>query len=124
MRRGGHGVPAGAAGSGLAEEAEGYLLARTHRDQARREAAELCAQLPWLTAAEAEDLTVHFVRQRLDVSRRLLRATIQRAAELRGEYEARYAELRRALLRRHAAGACAVLACAASVSAVVHDLTG
>ncbi|MFF4983057.1 hypothetical protein ACFY3O_23760 [Streptomyces sp. NPDC001046] len=111
-------------GSGLAEEAEGYLLAQSHRDQARREAEELCAQLPWLTTAEAEDLTTHFVRQRIDVSRRLLRGTVQRAAELREEYEARYAELRRALLRRHAAGACAVLACAASVSAVVCDLIG
>ncbi|MFH9011985.1 hypothetical protein ACH4C6_11450 [Streptomyces sp. NPDC017943] len=126
MRRGGHGAPAGAtgSGSGLAEEAEGYLLAHTHRDQARREAEELCARLPWLTAAEAEDLTVHFVRQRLDVSRRLLRGTVRRAAELREEYEARYAELRRALLRRHAAGACAVLACAATLSTVVRDLTG
>ncbi|MEU2542331.1 hypothetical protein [Streptomyces iakyrus] len=118
MRRGRRGAPAGEPGSVLADETEGYLLAHAHRDQAQREAEELCAGMPWLTTAQAEKLTAHYVRRRLDVTRQLMLGTVRRAAELRQEYENRYAQLRRALLRRHAAGACAVLACAAGVGAV------
>ncbi len=99
----------------VADEAEGFLLARAHHEQAHREAEALCARLPWLTTVQAEDVTHHYVRQRIDISRQVLLATVQRAAELRQEYEARYAALRRALLKRHAAGACAVLACAGGV---------
>ncbi|MFD5231131.1 hypothetical protein ACFWJ5_21855 [Streptomyces qaidamensis] len=117
MRRGRRGTPAGEPGSVLADETEGYLLAHAHRDQAQREAEELCALLPWLTTAQVEQLTAHYVRRRLDVTRQLMLGTVRRAAELRQEYENRYTELRRTLLRRHAAGACAVLACAAGVGA-------
>jgi hypothetical protein len=91
-------------------------MARAHRDDAHRGAADLCALLPWLTAAQAEDLTRHYVRQRIDLSRQMLLATVGRAAELRQEYESRYAALRRDLLKRHAACACAVLACACGMS--------
>ena len=118
MRRGRRGTPDGEPSSVLADETEGYLLAHAHRHQARREAEDLCARLPWLTTAQAEELTAHYVRRRLDVTRQLMLGSLRRAAELREEYESRYAELRRALLRRHAAGACAVLACAAGVGAV------
>ncbi|MFF7871400.1 hypothetical protein ACFZCT_33840 [Streptomyces qaidamensis] len=117
MRRGRRGTPAGEPSSVLADETEGYLLAHAHRDQAQREAEEFCALLPWLTTAQVEQLTAHYVRRRLDVTRQLMLGTVRRAAELRQEYENRYTELRRALLRRHAAGACAVLACAAGVGA-------
>jgi hypothetical protein len=103
----------------LADDVEGYLLACAHHEQARREAADLCAGLPWLTAAQAEDVTRHYVRRRGDITRRMLLDTVERAAQLRQEYEARYAALRRDLLKRHAAGACAVLVCAAGVSAFV-----
>jgi hypothetical protein len=118
VRRGRRGTPAGEPSSVLADETEGYLLAHAHRDQAQREAEEFCALLPWLTTAQVEQLTAHYVRRRLDVTRQLMLGTVRRAAELRQEYENRYTELRRALLRRHAAGACAVLACAAGVGAV------
>jgi hypothetical protein len=118
VRRGRRGTPAGEPSSVLADETEGYLLAHAHRDQAQREAEEFCARMPWLTTAQAEELTTHYVRRRIDVTRQLMLGTVRRAAELRQEYESRYAELRRALLRRHAAGACAVLACAAGVGAV------
>lgn len=111
-------MPDGASRSVLADETEGYLLAHAHRDQARREAEELCARLPWLTTGQAEELTVHYIRRRLDVTRQLMLSTVRRAEELRGEYESRYAELRSALLRRHAAGACAVLACAAGAGSL------
>ncbi|MFC9289287.1 hypothetical protein [Streptomyces sp. NPDC057052] len=115
MTRGRHPAPDGRDGA-LANEAEGYLLARAHHDQAHREAQELCALLPWLTTGQADDLTRHYVRQRTDLTRRMLRDTVRRAAELRQEYEARYAALRHDLFKRHAAFASAVLACAAAVS--------
>ncbi|MFE1248420.1 hypothetical protein [Streptomyces sp. NPDC058735] len=122
MRRGPHETPASARRSALAEEVEGFLLARSHHDQIRSEAEDLCARLPWLTSAQAGELTAHYVRLRLDVSRRLLLGTVQRAEELRREYEGRYAELRATLLRRHAAGACAVLGAAAALSALACPL--
>ncbi|MDL5199303.1 hypothetical protein [Streptomyces sp. ALI-76-A] len=103
----------------LANTVEGYLLARTHHDQAEREAEALCARMPWLTTAQAEDVTRHYLRQRVDLTRQMLLTTTERAAQLRQEYEDRYAALRRDLLRRHAACACAVLACTGGVSTLV-----
>ncbi|MFI9345233.1 hypothetical protein ACIG0D_28810 [Streptomyces sp. NPDC052773] len=91
---------------------EGYLLARAHHDQAHREAGLLCSRMPWLTSAQADDVTRHYVEQRLEATRCMLRETVDRAARLRQEYEDRYAALRRDLLTRHTAAACAVLACA------------
>ncbi|GGT15359.1 hypothetical protein [Streptomyces chromofuscus] len=101
----------------LANEVEGYLIACVERDGARREAAELCARLPWLTAAQAEDLTRHHIEQRLDVTRGILLRSARRGERLHKAYEARYAELRRTLLKRHAACACALLACAGGIVA-------
>jgi hypothetical protein len=90
---------------------EGYLLLQAEREQAQREAEALCARLPWLTHGQAEDLTRHFTEQRLGLTREALQAIADRAKRLRGEYEARYATLRRTLLRRHAVCACLVMAC-------------
>ncbi|MGW0368125.1 hypothetical protein ACWDZW_04205 [Streptomyces coeruleorubidus] len=123
MRPGGHEAPYDDARHALADEAEGYLLAHAHRDQARREAEDLCARMPWLTTAQADELIGHYVRRRLDVTRELLHSTVRRAEELRQEYESRYAALRHTLLRRHAACACAVLACAGGVNALTVLLT-
>jgi hypothetical protein len=118
VRHAGHEAPYDDPRHALADEAEGYLLAHAHREDARREAEDLCARMPWLTTAQAEELTCHYVRRRLDVTRQLLRSTVRRAEELRQEYESRYAALRHTLLRRHAACACAVLACSGGVSAL------
>lgn len=90
-------------------------MAQAHLDEARREADELCAGLPWLTSTQAEELTHRYVQRRLDFTRRMLRSTVERAAQLREEYEARYLQLRRGLFRRHVACACAVLACACAL---------
>ncbi|KOG42621.1 hypothetical protein AQJ84_31970 [Streptomyces resistomycificus] len=103
----------------MVDEVEGYLLARAHHARARREAEAFCSHLPWLTAAQAEDVTHHYVRERTQLTRRMLLDTAERAAELRQEYETRYADLRRTLLKRHAACACAVVACAGGTSALV-----
>jgi hypothetical protein len=123
VRPGSHEAPYDDARHALAAEAEGYLLAHAHRDEARREAEDLCARMPWLTTAQTEELIGHYVRRRLDVTRQLLHSTVRRAEELRQEYESRYAALRHTLLRRHAACACAVLACAGGVSALTVLLT-
>ncbi|MGW3359324.1 hypothetical protein ACWDFL_28560 [Streptomyces bungoensis] len=102
----------------LANEVEGYLLLHAEREQAQHEAEALCGRLPWLTAGQAEDLTRHYLEQRLGLTRQALQATADRAKRLRGEYEARYAELRGALLRRHALCACALLAVSTATTTV------
>src|SRR5690606_18908728 len=91
MRRGERGPVPDGRGSALADRVEGYLLARTHHEQARREAEALCARLPWLTTAQAEDVTRQYVRQRIDLTRTMMLHTLERAEQMRGEYEARYA---------------------------------
>lgn len=116
MRRDGHDTPPDGRGRLLAHRVEGFLLAHTHHEQAHREAETLCSRLPWLTSAQAEEVTRQYVRQRIELTRRMLLITTERADQLRQEYEARYAVLRRDLLRRHAVCACAVVACAGAVS--------
>ncbi|MDX2933967.1 hypothetical protein [Streptomyces ipomoeae] len=123
MRGGGRHTSRDDGTSALCDTIEGYLLAHTHREEARREAEELCARMPWLTAAQAEDVTRHYVRQRIDLTRRMLLSTAERAAELRQEYEDRYAALRHDLLRRHSACASAVLACAGGAGTLAYLLT-
>ncbi|MFC9927821.1 hypothetical protein [Streptomyces sp. NPDC127190] len=114
-RSSGRGAPLDRQGGALANEVEGYLLLQAEREQALREAEMLCARLPWLTSGQAEDLARHYTEQRLGLTRQALQATADRAKRLRGEYEARYAALRRALFRRHAACACLLFTCSAAV---------
>ncbi|MEU3556604.1 hypothetical protein [Streptomyces fragilis] len=101
-----------------AVEMEGYLIAHAHRESAREEAETLCARLPWLTGAQAEEVARQYVLLRIGLTRRLLKDTAERAERLREEYEARYEDLRRTLLRRHAGAACATVACAAGLTAL------
>ncbi|GGS36558.1 hypothetical protein AB0E75_32175 [Streptomyces griseoviridis] len=110
-------TPPGHRADALAHQVEGYLLVHAERERAEREAAVLCARLPWLTTAQADDLTRHYTEQRLVLTRRTLQATVERAEALRREYEARYAALRRELLKRHAAGASLLLLTVGTVSA-------
>ncbi|MEY9810091.1 MULTISPECIES: hypothetical protein [Streptomyces] len=105
--------------SAVMAEAEGIVMARSHLAEAHREAEALCAALPWLTTGQAEDLTRHYVERRIDLTRRMFRTTVRRADELRRAYEARYAELRGALLRRHVAWASGLLACATGINAAL-----
>ncbi|MGW4518230.1 hypothetical protein ACWEO4_41330 [Streptomyces sp. NPDC004393] len=112
-----HGAPLDRHSGTLANEVEGYLLLQAEREQAQREAEALCARLPWLTSAQAEDLARHYTEQRLGLTRQALQATADRAKRLRGEYETRYATLRRTLRRRHAVCACLLIACSTAASA-------
>jgi len=123
VKHGRHQAPHDGHDSTLTDTIEGYLLARAHHDQAHREAENLCARLPWLTTAEAEDVTRHYVDQRIDLTRQMLLSTTERATQLRQEYVDRYAVLRRDLLKRNTACARAVLACAGAVSTLVCLLT-
>lgn len=95
-------------------EAEGCLKAWSYQFQARAEAEILCSRLPWMTSSQAEDVRRHYVEQRLTLTRQTL---LHHVDDLRGQYENRYRNLRRDLLKRHAVGACAVLAVCVGVHA-------
>lgn len=104
----------------LASQVEGYLLIQAERQQALRDAAALCARLPWLTSAQSEDLTSRYCEQRVHLTHRRLQAVATRADQLREEYEARYAALRRTLLKRHVVCATLLLICAGTLSTCSH----
>lgn len=106
----------------IAAEAEGFLIAHCHREEARREAQTLCARLPWLTTAQAEDLTRHYVNHRIVLTRQILTTTSERAQELRSEYEVRYQDLRRRLLKRYAAVTAGIWGCVTGICTVVSVL--
>ena len=89
--------------SGIAR-LEGYLLCQSEISGARAEAEAFAGRLPWLTEAQREEVIRLYAEERLELSRRLLRRIVDRCGELRGEYTARYEELRRRLL-----GLCAAL---------------
>ena len=99
----------------LASQVEGYLLIQAEREQALREAAALCAGLPWLTSAQSEDLTSRYCEQRVHLTRRTMQSVATRAGQLREEYEARYAALRRRLLKRHVVCASLLLVCSGTL---------
>ncbi len=101
----------------LANQVEGYLLIQAERAEALREAASLCERLPWLTSAQAEDLTSRYCEQRLHLTHRTLQAVAARADQLKEEYETRYAALRRMLLKRLTVCASLLLICAGALSA-------
>ncbi|MFF6984727.1 hypothetical protein ACFZAV_45565 [Streptomyces sp. NPDC008343] len=106
-------------GSALVGEVEGYLKAKTYYLEAREEADRLCSGLPWMTTAQAEQVTRHYIELRIGLTRQTL---IHHIDDLREQYEARYQNLRRHLLRRHAAVACAVLAGTTGINAAACQL--
>jgi hypothetical protein len=115
--------PSARQGAVLANQAEGYLLLQAERHQAQHEADMLCSRLPWLTTAQAEDLTCHYIEQRLGLTRQALQITADRAHRLHAEYEARYAVLRRTLLKWHAVCASLMFAAASTAGTSLYLLT-
>ncbi|MEV7001805.1 hypothetical protein AB0N62_29510 [Streptomyces sp. NPDC093982] len=107
-------------GSAFVGEVEGYLKAKTYYLEAREEADRLCSGMPWLTTAQAEQLTRHYIELRIGLTRQTL---IHHIDDLREQYDTRYHELRRHLLRRHAAAACVLLVCV-GVAGVLTFLLG
>ncbi|MGV9550586.1 hypothetical protein, partial [Streptomyces ardesiacus] len=84
----------------------------------REEARALCDRMPWMTSAQADDFTRHYVDHRLTLMRAMLSVTVTRAGELREEYEGRYLHLRRTLLRRHVTWLSVVLTSATGLHAM------
>ncbi|MFE9913182.1 hypothetical protein [Streptomyces clavifer] len=81
------------AARGLAQ-VEGYLLWNAEVEEARRRAVRFTEQLPWLTTAQRENVERVYVTDRVAACRESLTKVADRAAELRGEYTARYDRLR------------------------------
>nr|WP_202537460.1 hypothetical protein [Streptomyces sp. SID8350] len=73
---------------------EGYLLWNAEIERARAQARRFTDQLPWLTTAQREDVERVYLTERVAASRDALTRVRDRAAELRGEYTARYERLR------------------------------
>nr|WP_202546493.1 hypothetical protein [Streptomyces sp. SID2119] len=73
---------------------EGYLLWNAEVESARAQARRFTGELPWLTTAQREDVERVYLADRVAVSRESLTRVRDRAAELRGEYTARYERLR------------------------------
>lgn len=119
MSKGRRSRPHTGEGSALVGEIEGYLKARTCYLQAREEAETLRSKIPWMTTAQADEITRHYIEQRISLTRRAL---VHYVDDLREQYETRYRELRRDLLKRHAAVACAVLAGSTGVTAAACTL--
>jgi hypothetical protein len=68
-------------------------------------------------------VTRHCTQQRLGLTRQALQVTADRALRLRAEYEARYAALRRTLLKWHAACAVRLLTATGTVGSTSCLLT-
>ena len=82
---------------------EGYLLAHSEREAARRAAEDFAARLPGLGPEERAEVVRLYTAERMALSRRTLEHIAGRCGELRAEYTDRYELLRRRLLRRHVA---------------------
>ncbi|GAA3020344.1 hypothetical protein [Streptomyces fulvorobeus] len=78
---------------GLAQ-LEGYLLWNAEVEDARRRAGRFTDELPWLTRAQREEVERVYTADRVAACRESLVRVSERAAELRGEYAARYRSLR------------------------------
>ncbi|KUH40369.1 MULTISPECIES: hypothetical protein [Streptomyces] len=88
----------------------GRPLHRTHSREARAEGEAFARRMPWLTAAQHEEVARLYAEDRVESSARLLGRTTARCGELREEYAAHYDRLRRRLL---CAGAATLLTAAA-----------
>ncbi|MFJ5720788.1 hypothetical protein [Streptomyces sp. NPDC093149] len=78
---------------GLAQ-LEGYLLWTAEVEEARRQADRFTDELPWLTRAQREEVERVYIADRVTTSRAMLCRISARAGQLRGEFDARYRELR------------------------------
>lgn len=89
--------PAREAAEGI-NRIEGYLLCQAERGRARAEAEAFAARLPWLTTGQREEVIRVYTDDRMALTRRVLQGVVDRCAELREEYTARYLQLCRRVL--------------------------
>ncbi|MET7455276.1 hypothetical protein ABZT03_25955 [Streptomyces sp. NPDC005574] len=97
----------------LLNDIEGHLLIAAAREEGRRAATDVCAQLQWLTDAQRAELEGRLEAQYLNLARTSWQRTADRAREVRAEYEQTYRGLRRRLLAGW------LLACAATTGALL-----
>ncbi|WP_260867913.1 hypothetical protein [Streptomyces sp. SAJ15] len=77
---------------GLAQ-LETYVYCQGEIGNARKEAEAFARGMPWLTAAQHEEVVRRFAKARLELSRTLLRELAQRRDDLGREYADRYEAL-------------------------------
>jgi hypothetical protein len=77
---------------------EGYLRYQSEIRAVALEAEAFAEHMPWLTAVQREEVVRRYADTRLELSRRMLERVVERCTELRGEYSARYEQLRRRLV--------------------------
>ncbi|SFB87401.1 hypothetical protein [Streptomyces aidingensis] len=106
------------------EQLEGYLRARAEVGAARGDGEALADRMPWLTTAQREELVRLYTEDRIDLTRSTLGALTRRCRELRAEYEARYARLRRLLLTVTVAVLLGALALTSAAAALLLPGTG
>jgi hypothetical protein len=112
---------AGDLAAGLAS-VEGFLLAAHERAAARAEAERFADRLPWLLSAQRDDVVHHYADFRLTSARRQCEAVAARCAELRAEYEERYARLRLRLVRTCTAAVLTAVPAAVGLACLVSRL--
>ncbi|WP_043194059.1 hypothetical protein [Streptomyces sp. NRRL F-2664] len=74
---------------------EGYLMGQAALREAQEQGEAFARALTWLGAGEQEEISRRFAEHHLDLRKKMLAATVTRAAELRAEYTHRYVHLRR-----------------------------
>ena len=79
-------------------EMEGYLLSQAEAAAALSGAEAFAARMPWLTAAQRDEVVRLYTADRLEVSRAALRRVADRALELQCQYSTRYHALQAKLL--------------------------
>ncbi|MFG2348939.1 hypothetical protein [Streptomyces phaeochromogenes] len=82
----------------LIHELEGHLLIEATRGEGRAEAGRFTRQFGWLTDSQRAEVEERFAEEYVSLARLSWRRTVQRGAELRGEYEEAYRVLRRRLV--------------------------
>jgi hypothetical protein len=82
----------------LINELEGHLLIEATLGEGRAEAGRFTRQFGWLTDSQRAEVEERFTEEYVSLARLSWQRTVQRGAELRGEYEEAYRVLRRRLL--------------------------
>ncbi|MFC8662732.1 hypothetical protein [Streptomyces sp. NPDC057199] len=82
----------------LINELEGHLLIEATRGEGRAEAGLFTRQFGWLTDSQRVEVEERFAEAYVALAGVSWRRTVQRGAELRGEYEGAYRVLRRRLV--------------------------
>ncbi|MEU9957747.1 hypothetical protein [Streptomyces sp. NPDC050982] len=82
----------------LIHELEGHLLIEATRGEGRAQAGLFSQQFGWLTDSQRAEVEERFAEEYVALAQVSWRRTVQRGAELRGEYEEAYRVLRRRLV--------------------------